>query len=91
MEETLSSLNIKSDEAHRLAKELAELTGESLTEAVTTAIRERVARERNTPERIRARTEAVLAIGRDVAERLGPEWREMDVDAWLYDENGLPR
>jgi hypothetical protein len=33
---------------------------------------------------------AITAIGRDVAERLGPEWRAMDHDAWLYDENGLP-
>ena len=32
------ALNIKSDEAHRLAKELAEATGSSLTEAVTSAL-----------------------------------------------------
>ena len=54
------------------------------------ALRERLARERNTEERIQERIAAITAIGRDVAERLGPEWREMDVDAWLYDENGLP-
>ncbi len=39
-------LNIKNDEAHKLATELAELTGESLTSAVTLALRERLARER---------------------------------------------
>ena len=39
-------LNLKSGEAHRLASELAELTGESLTLAVTVALRERLARER---------------------------------------------
>jgi antitoxin VapB len=39
-------LNIKNDEAHWLATELAQLTGESLTLAVTLALRERLARER---------------------------------------------
>lgn len=34
-------LNIKNDEAHKLASELAQLTGESLTSAVTLALRER--------------------------------------------------
>lgn len=36
------ALNIKSDEAHRLAKSLAEATGQTLTDAVTSALRERV-------------------------------------------------
>lgn len=36
------ALNIKSDEAHRLAKELAEATGTTLTDAVTEALRHRV-------------------------------------------------
>jgi len=38
-------LNIKNDEAHKLATELAGLTGESLTLAVTVALQERLARE----------------------------------------------
>jgi antitoxin VapB len=83
-------LNIQNHEVHELAKELAELTGESMTEAVLVALRERLARERNTEERLQERLAVLTAIGRDVAERLGPEWRAMDVDAWLYDENGLP-
>jgi antitoxin VapB len=85
------SINIKNPEVHALAKELAELTGESMTEAVLIALKERLARERNSEERLRERMEVLTAIGRDVAERLGPEWRAMDVDDWLYDENGLPR
>lgn len=40
------ALSIKTDEADRLARELAQLTGETLTDAVTTALRERLARER---------------------------------------------
>ena len=34
------ALNIKNPEAHRLAQEVAEVTGESLTEAVTLALRD---------------------------------------------------
>ncbi|HEY1300175.1 MAG TPA: type II toxin-antitoxin system VapB family antitoxin [Stellaceae bacterium] len=40
------ALGIKTDEADRLARALAQLTGETMTEAVTVAPRERLARER---------------------------------------------
>jgi antitoxin VapB len=36
------ALNIKNEETHRLAQVLAEETGETLTEAVTVAVRERL-------------------------------------------------
>jgi antitoxin VapB len=39
------AFSIKSDEADRLARELAAETGETLTEAVETALRERLDRE----------------------------------------------
>jgi len=39
-----TSLNLKSDEAYRLARELSERTGESMTKAVVLALRERLAR-----------------------------------------------
>lgn len=39
------ALSIESPETDRLARALARLTGESMTEAVTTALRERLARE----------------------------------------------
>jgi antitoxin VapB len=84
-------LNIKNHEVHELAKELAELTGESMTEAVLIALRERLARERNTEERIEARAETLMAIGREVASRIPPKLRDKDRDAELYDERGLPR
>ena len=38
------SINIKSDHADRLARELATLTGESLTDAITIAVAERLER-----------------------------------------------
>jgi antitoxin VapB len=40
------ALSIKTDEADRLARALAALTGETMTEAVTMALRERLAREK---------------------------------------------
>ena len=84
------SLNIKNDEAHRLARRLAALTGESLTVAVTEALRERVTRlERSDRDGL---AERLLAIGRDCAAHLSEEQRALDYDALLYDEKtGLPR
>ena len=38
-------LNIKNDETCRLARELAQLTGESMTGAITVALQERLERE----------------------------------------------
>lgn len=81
------SLNIKNEEAHALAVAVARMTGESLTEAVTTALRERLARI----EQPDALAEDLLAIGRDCASRLKEPWRSADHGTLLYDEQGLPR
>ena len=84
------SLNIKGEDAHRLARELAALTGESMTAAVTTALRERMERLRQS--RKQGLSERLLAIGRDSAAHLSEEQRSLDYDALLYDEKtGLPR
>jgi antitoxin VapB len=80
-------LNIKADEAHRLAQELAEITGETMTAAVTQAIRERLERVRRERQGLAAR---ILAIGQDCAAHLDEPFRSGDVDALLYDEHGLP-
>ena len=40
------ALSIKTEEADRLARELSRLTGESMTEAVTKSLEERLAREK---------------------------------------------
>jgi antitoxin VapB len=44
------ALNLKSEEADRLARELADRTGETLTQAVITALRERLERCRPRPD-----------------------------------------
>ena len=82
------SLNIKTPEAHDLARELAELTGESLSRAVTEAIRERLARLREERDGFE---EEVLQIGRDCAARLREPYRSIDHGEFLYDELGLPK
>jgi antitoxin VapB len=83
------SLNIKNEETHRLAQELATLTGESMSAAVATAVRERLERVRQ--ERSGDLADRLLAIGRDCAARLKEPWRSGDVNDLLYDERGLPR
>ncbi|MEJ0045428.1 MAG: type II toxin-antitoxin system VapB family antitoxin [Rhodospirillales bacterium] len=44
-------MNVKSEDGYRLATELAALTGESLTTAVTEALRERLEREQHARDR----------------------------------------
>ena len=83
------SLNIKSDEAHRLARQLAQLTGESKTEAVTRAMAERLGRVDH--ERSGGLANRLLAIGRDCAAHLKEPYRSIDHGEWLYDDRGLPR
>ena len=84
-------LNIKNDEAHKLAQELASLTGESLTTAVTEAIREkleRLQRERDRENRVAK----LIAISDDCAARLNAPGRKMMEIEELYDEEtGLPK
>lgn len=83
------SLNIKNEEAHRLAEELARLSGESMTAAVTEALRERLARLKR--ERAMSLADRLMAIGRDCRGRLKEPFRSADHGEFLYDERGLPR
>ena len=83
------SLNIKNDEAYRLTQELSRLTGESLTTAVTVAVRERLERLREQPDD--NRFERLLAIAKDAAPRFKEPWRTIDHGDLLYGEDGLPK
>lgn len=60
------ALNIKSPEADRLARELAALTGESITEAVIKALEGRLAQERR---KHRSSREELRRALREIAER----------------------
>ncbi|MEA2025978.1 MAG: type II toxin-antitoxin system VapB family antitoxin [Chloroflexota bacterium] len=83
------SMNIKNPEAYRLAHEVSDLTGETLTRAVTESLRERLERIRS--EQRQGMAAALLVIGRDVASRLPLEQRDADSDEQLHGEDGLPR
>lgn len=82
-------LNIKNDKTYRLVEELAKLTGETLTGAVTQAVRERL--ERLHRQRDRRLADRLLRIGKDCAARLREPFRSTDHGDLLYDEDGLPR
>jgi len=83
------SLNIKSEQTHRMAKELARLTGESMTEAVREAVRERLERLRgDSNERL---AERLLQIGRECAAHLKEPYKTIDHGELLYDDKGLPK
>ena len=84
------SLNIKNEETCRLAGELARLTGETMTGAITVALRERLEREKRRLD-AKARTEELVAIGRRCAALMGPGPSAVDHGDFLYDERGLPR
>lgn len=83
------SLSIQHPEAERLAKELAEQTGESLTEAVLISLRERLQREQRKARAPRLKDE-IRAIGERCAALpvLDPRSPE---EILGYDSNGLPR
>jgi len=82
-------LNIKNAETQRLVQELSEMTGESLTGAVTEAVRERLDRLRGEePGRVADR---LMAIGRDCAARLPEPYRSADHAGLLYGDDGLPK
>ena len=83
------ALNIKNEETHRLAEELARLTGETMTQAITEAVRQRLDQVRRLHSGGVA--ERLLQIGRDCAAHLKEPFRSVDHADLLYDEKGLPR
>lgn len=83
------SLNIKNAETHRLAQELANLTGESMTVAVDAAIRERLDRVRENSRQGLA--ERLMKIAKECSAHLKEPYKSMNIDELLYDENGLPK
>ena len=80
------SLNIKNENTHRMAQELARATGESMTVAVSEAIRERLERVRGKSKQGMA--EKLMKIGEECSARLKGPLKPMEIDD-LYDERGL--
>jgi antitoxin VapB len=94
-------LNIKDAETTRLARELAEMTGETQTEAVRKALRERLEREKaerasrdaRTAEDKRREFERVWAKIQKIQQRVRRRGlsENMLTDDDLYDGRGLPK
>jgi antitoxin VapB len=87
------SLNIKDEGTHRMARQLARLTGESMTAAVGQAVRERLERVRKEKgdKCAGGMAERLLKIGRETAPLWKEPYRSIDHGDLLYDENGLPK
>ena len=83
------SLNIKNEETCRLASEMARLTGETMTGAITVALRERLEREKRARS-VEARVQELRAIADRCAKLLGPGPSAVEHGDVLYDEQGLP-
>jgi antitoxin VapB len=82
------ALNIKNPEAERLARELAEATGENITQAVTTALREQLIRKTGRVRDVTLR-EDIRRIQERVAQLPVLDGRSPD-EIVGYDEHGLP-
>ena len=82
------AMNIKNQAVEQAARELADRTGESLTQAISVAITERLARLDAAPAAgMQAR---LLALSESFGSRyshLSPAERSSD---FLYDDDGLP-
>jgi antitoxin VapB len=80
------ALNLKNEEADRLARQLAGVTGETITEAIVVALRERLDREQQPRRRRSARVQHLV----DDLSAL-PVLDDRSADAILgYDDRGLP-
>ena len=79
------ALNIKDASIHEAVKQIARITGESQTQAVATAVKERLARLQTDDL-----AERILAIGHKTASRMSPEAKRLDHGELLYDDRGLP-
>lgn len=82
------SVNIKNEKTHRLIRELARVTGESMTAAVDKAVRERLERCRRGKGNL---AERLLQIGKECAAHMKEPYLSIDHGEMLYDEKGLPK
>jgi antitoxin VapB len=80
--------SIKNEEADRLVRQLTAATGESLTQAVVCALRERLARQKIPARRTRAGTQLAALAAR--LRKMPVRDRRTADEILGYDENGLP-
>ena len=82
------SLNIKNEHTHELVQELAAATGQTQTQAVNSAVEEKLAQLRQ--RQYGGMADQLLALGREMSARMEEPYRSIEHGELLYDENGLP-
>jgi antitoxin VapB len=82
------ALSLKDKETDRLAREVAALTGETLTDAVRLALAERLERERLRRGQPASLAERLVALGRECAALPDFDTRTPD-EIVGYDETGM--
>jgi antitoxin VapB len=82
------ALSIKDSETDRLVRDLAEVTGESMTEAVKRSVAERLGRERRKRGDVRGLAERLNEIAKHCAALPDYDTRTPD-EIVGYDENGM--
>jgi len=82
------ALSIKNSEVDRLARELSEITGETITEAIAQALKERLEREIGKPKGNQLREEIERIQNR--VDRLSRLDDRSDEEILGYDKHGLP-
>lgn len=80
------AMNIKNEETRRMVQELAALTGESMTAAVTEAVRERLSRVKS-----KRMTGRIMKIARECAPRWKEPYKSIDHGDLLYDDKDLAK
>ncbi len=83
-------LSIKNDETEQLVRELARRKGIGVTNAIRLAVRNELA---NMPYPEKA-PDALISMVREIQQNwkaLPDRMTQQEVDAWMYDESGMPR
>lgn len=89
------SLNIKNEETTRMVRELATLKGVSLVVAVSEAVKEKLEKEKAEREQAakprKSRYDLLMVFADEYSKRVQNPIHSWEIDAELYDEDGLPK
>jgi hypothetical protein len=83
-------LNIKNPDVHDMAARLARRLDTSMTQAIAIALKEKLAATEE-DALVEQRFARLMDLSDAMARRLTPRQRSMDIDAELYDAQGLPK
>lgn len=82
------ALSTKDPKTDALVRKLARVRGTSFTGAIRLAVENELARDAR--PKLKLDRDAIRAIQKSYAARGGNGMTAEEVDAWMYDENGLP-